>query len=198
MIKINLLGDDTVRDYSKELQIGAFFGSIVVLVLICLYVSSSISNSIEDMESKKAALEGELKRLEAVTKEVKDLEAKQKDLRDRLVRIATLKRSKLGPVKVLQALNEAIPERAWFSEVREKEGVLNLKGLAIDGETMSTLMRELEKSEHFPKVELDVAKQAIKQGVKIQEFVIRTDVSYGGRIPIIEAGKENVKEGSKK
>jgi type IV pilus assembly protein PilN len=187
MIKINLLGDDTSVDYSGHIVVGAYVASMVVSVAACFILSSWISGEIEELTNQKSAKEKELARIQTVTQKVKDIEKKHKDLEDRLVRIATLKRNKQGPVRVLDALNLAIPERAWLIEAREKSDVMKLEGLALDGETISQFMRELEKSDYFPKVELDVAKQATKQGVKIQAFSIRASVSYAGKIGLEEA-----------
>jgi type IV pilus assembly protein PilN len=158
-------------------------------------MASSLGADVEDLTMQQAAKEKQLAQIQQVTKKVKDIEKKQLDLEERLVRIATLKRNKLGPVRVLDALNSAIPERAWITEARERGDVMKLEGMALDGETISQFMRELEKSDYFPKVELDVAKQVDKQGVKIQSFSIRASVSYAGKIDLdakVEAPKNDV------
>jgi len=185
MIKINLLGDDTARDHSGTLAIATYVISLVIVIAGCFFYGMSVGGDIEDLNAEKEAKEGELKRIQLVTQEVKDIEKKQKDLEERIIRIATLKRNKQGPVRVLDELNTAIPERAWLTEAREKSGVLRLTGFALDGETISTFMRDLEKSDYFPKVELDVAKQATRQGVKIQEFAIKATLSYAGKIAVV-------------
>jgi type IV pilus assembly protein PilN len=192
MIKINLLGNDTAIDFTSHIVVGAYVSSMVVTLGLCLFVASWLGGEIEDLEREKVDKQASLKRIQAVTQEVKEIEKKQKSLEDRLVRIATLKRNKQGPVRVLDSLNTAIPERAWLVEAREKSGIMVLNGLALDGETVSSFMRELEKSDYFPKIELDVAKQAIKQGVKIQEFVIRASVSYAGKMLAVEPADQKV------
>lgn len=186
MIKINLLGNDTAIDYTNQFIVGAFLASIAATVIGCVLAITFLSGEIDQLTVQKSTKERELVRLKTITQKVKDLEKKQHDLEERLVRIATLKRNKQGPVKVLDALNAAIPERAWLSEAREKGDLMKLEGLALDGETISQFMRELEKSDYFPKVELDVAKQTLLKGVKIQSFSIRATVSYAGKIGLIE------------
>lgn len=195
MIKINLLGNDTAIDYSGHIGIAAYCASVLVAVGLCLYTGSSLGADVEDLTMQQAAKEKQLAQIQQVTKKVKDIEKKQLDLEERLVRIATLKRNKLGPVRVLDALNSAIPERAWITEARERGDVMKLDGMALDGETISQFMRELEKSDYFPKVELDVAKQVDKQGVKIQSFSIRASVSYAGKIDLdtkVDAPKNDI------
>lgn len=182
MIKINLLGDDTHVDMSQHLAIGAYIASMVVAIGICVGAGMWMGSDIEDLSEKKVSLDQELKRLQSKTQEVKDIEKKQKDLEQRLIRIAMLKLNKQGPVKVLDTINRSVPERAWLLDVKEKSGAMRLTGVAMDGETVSEFLRELEKSEHFPKVELDVTRQAVKMGVKLQEFAIKADVSYAGKV----------------
>ena len=195
MIRINLLGDDTVVDHSRYIYVGAYLASIIALIVTCVTLNWWTGSSIEELASKKEGLDSDLKRLQVVTAEVKDIEKKQKDLENRIVRIAALKRSKQGPARILDALNLALPERAWLVEAREKSGEMKLGGVAIDGETISNFTRELEKSDNFPKVQLDVAKQVVRQGVKVQEFIIKTNVSYGGRVPIADTPAQKAKPG---
>jgi Tfp pilus assembly protein PilN len=186
------LGENTAVDYSRQLAVGMYFGSLALAIVLCFVGSSWLSGQIEDLEQQRNAKKTELTRLQSVTGEVKEIESKQKGLEDRLVRIATLMRNKQGPVRVLDALNTAIPERAWLTEVHEHSGDMKLGGFALDGETISAFMRELEKSDYFPKVELDVARQATKQGVKIQEFAIKAKVSYAGKIvPVDDQGDKS-------
>jgi type IV pilus assembly protein PilN len=182
MIKINLLGDDVRTDLSQHLALGSIGGCLAISLGLCVAIGVWFGGEIEDLEGREKNLDSELKRLQATTQEVKDIEKKQKDLESRLVRIATLKRSKQGPARVLDALHGITPERAWILDLREKGGKIVLKGIAIDGETVSAFMRQLEQSEFFPKVELDVTRASVKQGVKLQEFAIKADVSYTGRV----------------
>jgi Tfp pilus assembly protein PilN len=191
MIKINLLGDDDRSDMSQHLALAAISACLALSVVLCLAVSFWVGGEIEDLEAREKNLDAELKRLQATTQEVKDIEKKQKDLESRLVRIATLKRSKQGPAKVLDALHSITPERAWIIDLREKGGKVVIKGIAIDGETVSAFMRQLEQSEFFPKVELDVTRASLKQGVKLQEFSIKADVSYTGRVLLPVQGAQD-------
>lgn len=199
MIKINLLGERSSHDSSKQIFLGLYIASLVLVAGAGVGVSIWLSAQVSDLEQQQQSKQAELKRVQQITQEVKDIEKKQQGLEERLVHIAKLKRNKQGPVRVLDALNTALPERAWLQEIRERNGEFKLNGYALDGETISTFMRELDKSDYFPKVELDVAKQATMQGVKIQEFVIKARVSYGGKLKSIpETGEKNSESTAKK
>ena len=200
MIKINLLGNETGVDYSKQIALGIYIGTVVATIITCFILSSLISSEIEELTAERASKDLELKRWQAKTQEVKDLEVKQKDLESRLVRIAMLKRNKQGPVKVMDALNLALPERAWITEVRERGGTMNISGLALDGETVSQFMRALEEKEYFPKIEDIATEQTLKDGVKIQKFELKAQLSYAGKVAEEQpaAGKDPKAPGKEK
>ena len=191
MIKINLLGDDTAVDQSGALQVGAFAVSIVVLLGICFMLNQSAGTHVAELEDRKLTLEGELERLKKTTKEVRELEKKRADLKNRLAVIAMLKRSKTGPVRVLDDLNLALPERSWVVSLSEKTGNMNVNGFALDNQTIAELMKSLEKSEFFRKVSLGQTKQATKKGVKVKEFTLKTTISYSGSLRLDPGRKEN-------
>ncbi len=109
MIKINLLGNDTAVDRSGHVLLGAFGVSVIATAGLCLFFMTSLGGSVEELTRQKSSKEKQLTQIQQTTQKVKDIEKKQKDLEERLVRIATLKRNKHGPVRVLDSLNRAIP-----------------------------------------------------------------------------------------
>lgn len=180
MIKINLLGDETVIDHSGRLWAIGYGASLIVLILTCLVLRQSISSEVEELEANKASLDADLARLKETTKEVRDFDQKKKVLEDKLIAIAELKKKKSGPVKMLDDLNVALPERAWLTEVGEKGGSFNLVGVALDHQTIAKFMEALEASNYFDRVDLTESKQVERQGVKVKEFNLKTTINYLG------------------
>lgn len=180
MIKINLLGDETVIDRSGSLWAVAYGGSLVLLIFVCLVLRQGVSGDIEELDANRTSLEADLARLKETTKEVHDFDQKKKALEDKLIAIAELKKKKAGPVKMLDDLNIAMPERAWLSEVAEKGGSFNMLGVALDHQTIAKFMEALEASHYFDRVDLTETKQVERQGVKVKEFSLRTTINYLG------------------
>ncbi|MBN8550143.1 MAG: PilN domain-containing protein [Deltaproteobacteria bacterium] len=189
MIKINLLGDDTVQDNSGTFIVAAYCASLVLCIGIFFWLQSSLDSKVLSVKNESLKLEAQLAHLQETTKEVKDLDKKRAELNDKLVVIATLKRNKVGPVRVLDDLNMALPERAWVTEVREGGGALHISGIALDNQTIATFMKDLGTSEYFKDVELVETKMVDKKGVKVREFTLDAKISYAGKIKLKQAAE---------
>ena len=181
MIKINLLGDSTAIDYSPHYFLAAFVATILFLSGLFYYLNDTISEQIAGLNSKSRNLQNELTRVQKITAEVRDLEARQAEYNRMLIVIAKLKKNKAGPVRVLDDLNRALPERAWLTEVKEQDGALRIAGRALDNQTVASFIRELEKSEYFGERSNEVLKQIDYEGVKIREFSFLTRIYYSGK-----------------
>lgn len=180
MIKINLLGDDTAIDTSGKRIVAGFVASVVALFVVFYVVHSNMSSEIERLAGEIDQKKQELERLEKVTKEVKDLEQKEAEYNNKILVIANLKKSKLGPVRILDDLNTALPEHAWITQVREESGVMSIDGKAIDNQTIANFMKELEGSDYFKSIDLGETRQSDDRNVKIKSFTLNTAVSYSG------------------
>lgn len=182
MIKINLLGEVRTVDHTQTLMILGFVASLVVTFAVCFIVDNSLSNYLVSVKEDNELLELQLKKLKEQTKSVALLEKKKQDLTDKLRIIALLKRSKTGPVRVLDDLNLAIPDRSWLSAMKESEGVLHITGFALDNQTIATFMKDLAHSDYFESVDLEEAKSAQKDGAKIRSFGLNAKVNYAGKV----------------
>jgi type IV pilus assembly protein PilN len=182
MIKINLLGDDTVKDYTGHYILFGWAASLFVSCIVGFVLYQSASRTSAELSEDKERLTAKLEKLKEVTKEVRDLEDKKKALREKLAVIATLKKSKAGPVRVMDDMNLALPERSWILDVKENNGVMKMNGMALDNQTISEYLKALEASDYFDKVELGETRQAEVQGAKIKSFSLQANVNYVGSL----------------
>jgi len=180
MIRINLLGDSLPADTSAPLYLAGYVASLVLLILICGGVSFYFSSAASEIELANEERRDELARLKTVTAEVRSLEGKRKELADKLAIIATLKRSKMGPVRVLDDLSEAMPAPVWLTEVKESGGTLRMAGVALDNNLIADLMRSMEESPYFKNVDLVETKQTMRDNVKVKSFSLQMKVDYAG------------------
>ncbi len=185
MIKINLLGDTTIKDFTGVYQLAGFGAAVALTIGVCIILLASISADIESETARSQSLEIELTNIQKKTTEVRELEAKRKLLREKLAVIATLKRNQSGPVRVMDDLNLALPERAWLKEFKEKDSVLRITGLALDNQTIAAYMKGLEASDYFEKVELIEARQTVWKGAKIKLFTLSCKINYAGKVPTL-------------
>jgi len=63
--------------------------------------------------------------------------------------------------------------------VKEKEGKMEIKGVALDNPTIAQFMTNLEKSGVVKNVELVVSQQVEKKILKLKEFTLTCQVQYG-------------------
>ena len=173
MIKINLLGEEIDRSGLYLLQFIGFLGALALAIGACYAFQSGRNSHLAELESRKSQLEIKLARLKKETKEAEELEEKKQFLKDKLTTIATLKANKYGPVRMMDDINGAIPERAWLKEVTEKNKELELKGVALDNQTVSSFMVDLENSPFFKNVDLGESVEIVKDDVKLRNFVIK-------------------------
>lgn len=154
MIKINLLGEESAGTSDNRMWLAAYVGSAVLCVAVFVLMQMHVSGQITDLQDKTTQAESQLARIREKTKEVRDLEARKNELQSITLAIAVLKKSQEGPVKLLEDLNTAVPDKLWLREMACKDNVLRMDGIALTDEALVTFMRQLEKSEYFDRVDL--------------------------------------------
>ncbi len=170
MIKINLLGEQ--KDRSSAYLTHSIIGVVIIFVLFIGSVSiytlrSSLST---ELEFDRMTKETQLAKLKEKTKLVEGLEQKKKVLGEKLATIALLKKRKQGPVRMLDAVSRSIPEKSWITTIHQKNEIVELTGVAVDGQTVSDFIGNIRKSSLVADAD-DVKTQLLMQdGVKLQQF----------------------------
>ncbi|RMD85622.1 MAG: hypothetical protein D6808_04875 [Candidatus Dadabacteria bacterium] len=180
MIRINLVWEDDAGGANKIFQVAAFLLSLLSLFLAFYLASNSLAYKTKLYEAEKKIFSEQISSLRKVTKEVRDLEKKRDILKNKIEVIATLRKQKTGPVRILDDLNQALPSKSWLTGVSERGGVMSIVGLALDNQTIADFMKELEKSNFFLQVDLLEARQVSWNRVKMKKFTLSAVVDYAG------------------
>lgn len=180
MIRVNLLGDSTEIDPSGLLIFIGYVAALVLLVFVFVLVHMNTLSSISALEPEISSLQRRLDEIRNTTKEVRELDKKRSELKEKTEIISLLKRSKRGPVRVLDDLNTAIPEKCWISEATEDNGRFKISGLALEDQSVADFMTALDASNFYSKVELVETKGVEKAGFKLKSFIIETTLHYAG------------------
>lgn len=159
MIKVNLLGEEYQNQEIILFWLFSYILAMFLFIASLLFIRNAAVNSRDDMVFKKNMLNVELMSLQKKTKEVKSLEDKKDKLRDKLSVIAKLKKSKIGPVKVLDDLNIALPSKVWIRDFTEEGGIMKIKGRGIENTDVTMFMRKLSDSPYFETVDLVEVRQ---------------------------------------
>jgi type IV pilus assembly protein PilN len=160
MIKINLLPFRAARKKENiRKQMSIYILSIIAIILLLTYFIFMQTSKANALKEKDKQLKAELATLEKVEKEIKQMEKEIKEIEQKLDVIKELDNKKTGPVHLLDELSMAIPkDKLWIVSVNEMGGLVKLKGVAMDNETVALFMNNLEKSNFFTNVELEGTK----------------------------------------
>jgi len=179
MIHINLLPVRALKKKETTRQMfSTLFLSIGLLLIIIVFFHLSLTREISRMDAQIAAYNEEIKRLKIDTKDVSKFKAEKEDLQRRLNIIHTLERAKTGPLRVLDELAMALPGKLWLTSLKEKDGKMELKGIAMDNPTIAQFMTNLEKTGVIKNVELVVSQQLERKDLKLKEFTLTCQVLY--------------------
>ena len=170
MIKINLLGEQ--KDRSSAYLSHSIIGVVTIFVFfigaVSMYTLRSALSA--ELEFDRATKETQLAKLKEKTRLVEGLEQKKKVLGEKLATIVLLKKRKQGPVRMLDAISRSIPEKSWITTIHQKNEIVELTGVAVDGQTVSDFIGNIRKSPLVADVD-DVKTQLLMQDeVKLQQF----------------------------
>jgi len=181
MIKVNLLGDNTKKDFGGYGQI--LTGLAVLLALFSVIAALHIiqGKQLTSINSRIAKAEKRIKELGAVKKKVDDFKARNAELNRRIQIIKVLENNRTGPLYVMDALGKSIPKKAWIDEFTEKGLNAKLTGIADNEFTVADFMEALQKSPYFTGVELGVIKKTSLRNQSLRSFVISSRLDYTGK-----------------
>jgi type IV pilus assembly protein PilN len=179
MIRINLLPfrADRRKDNIRK-QIGIFLLGIIITTLAMLVYSMMLGNKIQKLDTKLAKAKEDLKIYEKKAKEVDEM-IKQLDLlKMKMDVISNLEKNRKMPLDILDEMSSSIiANRMWLTEM-VSGGSVELKGFAMDNQTVAEFMKNLEKSKFYSAVNLKTIKQQSLEKKKDAKSSSNMDLRY--------------------
>src|SRR5262249_55315084 len=83
--------------------------------------------------------------------EVNNLNARKKEVEDKLKVLTGLRKSRSGPVRLLDALATAMPKKVWLNDFDEKANAVKITGSALSHDDVAELMGSLANVVWTPK-----------------------------------------------
>lgn len=173
MIKINLLPVKATRRQDavkRELVLGGL--GMVVLLMVCGVAYVIVGARVADLKAQNAQLNKDIDNLKAIVARVDEVDKLKQDLQKKLDVISGLKANKQGPVRMLDELSNATPEKLQLTDLSETNKKLTLTGLAVSNEVISQFLSNLERSDWFTDVYLVGIDQVEEEGYKLKEFTV--------------------------
>ena len=175
MIRINLLPFRAARKKDNiRRQVSVFLLMLIIVAIATISINIWMSNNVQALTNEVAAKKTELARYDKINKEIEKIR-KQLELFDKKIDvIKTLELNRKGPLRLLDSMTGIVVEnRMWFISMADQKGAVNIKGIAIDEETVANFMRRLEASGLFASVNLKNIKQTSvgKQKMSLKSFI---------------------------
>lgn len=145
MIHINLLpAGKTKKQEAGQQQLVVLVVALVVALVGNYYGYSRRESARLDREKRVAQTKQDIANLDKVIGEVKDITQRTKDLEDKMAVLNNLKRNRSGPVKVLDAIQTALPKKVWIKTAGENGGAMILTGTAFSHDDLAEFMSSLQ------------------------------------------------------
>jgi type IV pilus assembly protein PilN len=188
MIRVNLLPiKEAQRALGRRQQVSLALLSISVALLVMVIPYVLQGRRMTELDREITDLHAEIDRYNAQTHEVRDLEKKRSELKAKLKVIEDLKQKRVGPVRMLEDLSTATPQKLWLVSFSETSGQATITGMALDNQTIAGFMRSLQNSPYFYEVDLVETSQSEPvrvggdNGMIFKKFIVKAQLDYLGR-----------------
>ncbi|WDN88110.1 type IV pilus assembly protein PilN [Desulfosarcina sp. BuS5] len=176
MIRINLLPFRAARKKENiRRQVSVFLLMLIMVVIVTVTTNICMGKKVQALSNEVAAKKIELAKYDKINKEIESIKKKLKNLDKKMDVIKVLESNRKGPLRLLDSMTGIVVEnRMWLTNMDEQKGAVNIKGIAIDEETVANFMRRLESSGLFASVNLKTMKQTSvgKQKMSLKSFVL--------------------------
>ncbi len=181
MIRINLLPvrvskrEAAVR---RELAVGGI--GLAGMLLVVGSFQMLLQGKLADVRAKNAQVQQEIDNLKQVVARVDEVDVLRQELQKKLDVIGALKKTKTGPVHMLDEISVATPTKLTLSGIREDNNRLSITGYAVSNEVISQFLSNMELSDWFDEVYLIEIDQEEQDGYKLKTFAITARLQMPG------------------
>ena len=159
MAEINLLPWRDERRAELKQEFLAVLGVVVVFAgLIIFVVDLVFSGQIRNQNDRNAYLEDNISALNKQVEEIREMQRKRTQLLDRMTVIQELQGNRPIIVRILDQLVRTVPDGIFYTDVKAREQVITIKGIAESNNRVSSLMRRLDASDWFKEPNLEGVK----------------------------------------
>jgi len=172
MIDINLLPVREAKRKADVRQLGMQFLLAFILAGAGIgFTHSHIVTRISSSEQRIRQMEADIKQFQPQLDQVAAFRKKKAALEKKIEVIEDLDRARSGPVRVMDELASHMPEKLWLTSLTTEGNSISLKGEGMDNELVAVLMRSLNESPYFEKVDLRGTELGnSKEGLKLVKF----------------------------
>lgn len=178
MAKINLLPwrEELRQELKKEFLV--VLGGTVVFALFVWIAANRVYDSwITNQNNRNAYVQRSIDELNQQVKEIKELEAKRRQLLDRMKVIQDLQGTRPLVVHVFDEMVRTLPDGVFYQSLGRADMTISISGVAESNNRVSSLMRQLDKSDWFESPNLTSVQAATDFGEQASAFKMTVKVS---------------------
>jgi len=152
MIRINLLPVRAVKKREMGRQVLVVLGGVLLAALALNYLwYSSRESEMAKASARVAATSAKIAELEQVIGEVNNIKTRKAEVERKLGVLDNLRKGRAGPVRMMDALANAIPKKVWLTAFTETDGKVSVAGSALSHDEVAEFMRGLNNIVWTPK-----------------------------------------------
>lgn len=154
MIKINLLPEP---DDSYAIRRACFAGggaTSVAILLLILFQYFLLTSEVGHQKESVSQLQQQLAAVKEKTREVSDLDERKQGLKVMAESIARVKLQQIGPARLLEDLNLAVPERVWLTSLEEGGSRYTIRGIGLNDFAVAAFESALQKRSYVKSADL--------------------------------------------
>lgn len=176
--RINLLPHREMRRKAQQKQFFIMLGVVIATsAAIWFSVHGYFDAQLTNQQARNRYLEGEIVKLDKEIAEINKLKEQTASLLKRKQVVETLQSNRSEVVHLLDQLVRQLPDGMYLKSIKQQGSKVTITGYTQSQARVSTLMRNLEGSQHLQHAHLVEIKAASSGGLRINEFTMNIDVT---------------------
>lgn len=157
MARINLLPWREAERQRRTQEYGLIVAGVAILAgMLGFFIHLSMEDWVEFQNERNATLEREIQQYDKAIAEILELEKEKQRLIDRMRVIQQLQESRPEIVHLFDEIIKELPEGVYFSRIAQTNKSVNLEGKAESNARVSSLMRNIDRSQWTSSAALQV------------------------------------------
>jgi type IV pilus assembly protein PilN len=178
MARINLLPWREERRQELKKEFLVILGGTVIFAFVVLLLTNRVYSAwIDTQGNRNAYLQRNIDELNRQVAEIKELEAKRRQLLDRMKVIQDLQGTRPLVVHVFDDMVRTLPDGVFYQSLSRNDMKIEITGVAESNNRVSSLMRQLDKSEWFENPNLTSVQAATEYGEQASAFKMAVEIS---------------------
>lgn len=173
MARINLLPWRAALRKQRKLEFLSALGVVAAIAAIVWFaIHFFYTDRIEYQNGRNAYIQAETAKLDAQIREIQELEKEKQRLIARMKAIESLQASRPLIVRIFDEIVNTLPEGVYLTAVIQTGEALQITGVAESNARVSSLMRNIEKSDWLTEPKLQIIESADSSGRRIARFTL--------------------------